>query len=191
MLPLHVQGADRLEARPAVVVVNHASYVDWLVLTAVLPPEMSFVAKSDLARFRPLRWVLSRMGTRFVERDDVHASVEDARALLRAVQGGESLVLFPEGTRTRAPGLGGFQMGAFVAAADAGVALVPVSLRGTRSVLRDGSWWPHRHPVEIHVHAPLHARAHGWREALELRNAARERIATTCGEPLLSTALRS
>jgi 1-acyl-sn-glycerol-3-phosphate acyltransferase len=191
MLPLHVQGADRLEARPAVVVVNHASYVDWLVLTAVLPPEMSFVAKSDLARFRPLRWVLSRMGTRFVERDDVHASVEDARALLRAVQGGESLVFFPEGTLTRAPGLGGFQMGAFVAAADAGVALVPVSLRGTRSVLRDGSWWPHRHPVEIHVHAPLHARAHGWREALELRNAARERIAATCGEPLLSTALRS
>jgi len=120
----------------------------------------------------------------------VHASVEDAKALLRAVQAGESLVFFPEGTLTRAPGLREFQMGAFLTAADAGVILVPVSLRGTRSVLRDGSWWPHRHLVEVDVHAPLHARAPGWREALQLRNAARERISTTCGEPLLSSALR-
>jgi 1-acyl-sn-glycerol-3-phosphate acyltransferase len=158
--------------------------VDWLLLTAVLPCEMSFVAKRELAQSWPLRWVLSRMGTRLVERDDVHASVEDAKSLVLAVQAGESLVFFPEGTLTRAPGLRGFQMSAFVTAAQAGVALVPVSLRGTRSVLRDGSWWPHRQPVQIHVHAPLHARGAGWHEALELRDAARERA--ICGEPLLS-----
>jgi acyl-CoA synthetase (AMP-forming)/AMP-acid ligase II/acyl carrier protein len=111
MLPLHVQGADRLKARPAVVVVNHASYVDWLVLTAVLPPEMSFVAKSDLARFRPLRWVLSRMGTRFVERDDVHASVEDARALLRARAGGRVVGVLSRRNADARAGLGRFPDG--------------------------------------------------------------------------------
>jgi len=62
---------------------------------------------------------------------------------------------------------------------------VPVSLRGTRSVLRDGSWWPHRHAVHVHVHVPLQARDTGWHEALRLRDAAREQIAATCGEPLL------
>ncbi len=185
MLPMRVEGAGHLEGRQAVVVVNHASYVDWLLLTAVLPSGMSFVAKRELAQSWPLRWVLSRMGTRFVERDDVHRSVEDAKSLLLAVQAGESLVFFPEGTLTRAPGLRGFQMGAFVVAAQVGVALVPVSLRGTRSVLRDGSWWPRRQPVQIQVHAPLRARGPDWHAAVQLRDAARERIAATCGEPLL------
>jgi len=132
-----------------------------------------------------LRWMLSRVGTRFVERDDVHASVEDAKVLLRAAQSGESLVFFPEGTLTRAPGLRGFHMGAFMTAAQAGVALLPVSLRGTRSVLRLGSWRPRRYPVQVHVHGPLRAQGTGWREALQLRDAARERIAATCGEPVL------
>ncbi|HEX7436179.1 MAG TPA: AMP-binding protein, partial [Caldimonas sp.] len=187
LLPLTIEGAEHLGTGVAVVAVNHESYVDWLLLTAILPAQMSFVAKRELAQSGPLRWLLVRMGTRFVERDDVHSSVEDAKVLLRAAQAGESLVFFPEGTLTRAPGLQGFHMGAFVTAAQADVALLPVSLRGTRSVLRDGSWQPHRHPVHVHVHAPLRARGKDWRDALQLRDAARERIAATCGEPVLPT----
>ncbi|HEX7384631.1 MAG TPA: AMP-binding protein [Burkholderiaceae bacterium] len=185
-LPLVVEGESSLPAGPAIVAANHASYVDWLVLTAVLPATMSFVAKRELARPRALRAVLVRMGTRFVERDDVRAGVEDARALRDAVRAGESLVFFPEGTLSRAPGLGAFRMGAFVAAAEAGVPLAPVSLRGTRSVLRDGSWWPRRQPVRVVVHPALHADGAGWGDALRLRNAAREAIASACGEPLLA-----
>jgi len=182
---LRVDGAEHLRAGRAVVVANHASYVDWLVLTAILPPETGFVAKRELARLAPMRWVLSRMGTRFVGREEVHRSVEDAKALRCAVQAGESLVFFPEGTLTRAPGLRGFRMGAFVTAAQAGVALVPVSLRGTRSVLRDGSWRPRRHPVQIHVHAPIRPGGTGWHDAVQLRDALARGIAQTCGEPLL------
>jgi 1-acyl-sn-glycerol-3-phosphate acyltransferase len=63
-----------------------------------------------------LRWLLTRMGVRFVERDDVHASVEDAKRLVQAAKAGECLVFFPEGTFGRAPKLRSFHMGAFVAA---------------------------------------------------------------------------
>ena len=185
MLPVQVEGAEHLAIARAVVVSNHASYLDWLLLTAILPAEMSFVAKRELAQSRPLRWLLSRMGARFVERDDVRGSVADARVLLEAVQGGESLVFFPEGTLTRAPGLRGFHMGAFVTAAQAAVPLLPVTLRGTRSVLRDGSWWPRRYPVQVHVDAPLHAPTADWHGALQLRDAARQRIAASCDEPVL------
>ncbi len=184
-LPLQVEGAYP-KLSQVVVIANHASYVDWLVLAAVLPPQVSFVAKRELARAAPLRWVLSRMGTRFVERDDVHASVEGAKVLLEAVRSGESLVFFAEGTVSRAPGLQPFHMGAFVTAAQAGVAVVPVSLRGTRSVLREGSWRPRRHPVQVHMHMPLQAAGTQWRDAVALRDAARERIASTCGEPVLA-----
>jgi 1-acyl-sn-glycerol-3-phosphate acyltransferase len=185
-LPLQVQGEAALQGRIGIVVCNHASYLDWLLLTAVLPASACFVAKRELAQVALVGWVLGRMGVRFVERDDVHASVEGAKDLVLAAKAGETLVYFPEGTLTRAPGLRTFRMGAFVAAAQAGVAVVPVSLRGTRSVLRDGSWWPHREPVTLQVLAPLAADGGSWSDALHLRDAARERIARGCGEPVLA-----
>jgi 1-acyl-sn-glycerol-3-phosphate acyltransferase len=77
-------------------------------------------------------------------------------------------------------------MGAFVAAARAGVAVVPVSLRGTRSVLRDGSWWPRRGRIAVQVHEPLGAGGDTWSDAVRLRDRARERIAQGCAEPVIA-----
>jgi 1-acyl-sn-glycerol-3-phosphate acyltransferase len=167
-------------------VCNHASYLDWLVLMAVLPAAACFVAKRELRRGGLFGWVLQRMGVRFVARDDVGASVADARRLVEAAQAGESLVFFPEGTLSRAPGLLPFHMGAFVAAAQSGQGVLPVSLQGTRSVLRDGSWWPRRGAITVTLHAPLYADGLAWDSLIRLRDAARKRIAAACAEPLRS-----
>lgn len=185
-ITVQVEGGTAVPHGPQVFVSNHASYLDWLVLTAVLPSEADFVAKRELARHALLRWLLDRMGVRFVARDDVRASVEDAKRLVEAVKGGASVVFFPEGTLTRAPGLRPFRMGAFIAAAQAEAAIVPVSLRGTRSVLRDGSWWPRREVVLVRLHEALRAEGGTWSDAVGLRDCARERLAQGCGEPMLA-----
>ena len=185
-LPVRVEGDVAAQQGPWIFVSNHASYLDWLVLTAVLPAEVSFVAKRELTGRAPLKWLLERMDVHFVQRDEVHASVEDAQRLVEAAKGGASLVYFPEGTLTRAPGLQPFRMGAFIAAAQSGAVVVPVSLRGTRSVLRDGSWWPRRLPVVVRLHEPLRAEGSTWPDAVDLRDRARERIAQGCGEPMLA-----
>ncbi|MFZ5541925.1 MAG: AMP-binding protein [Pseudomonadota bacterium] len=187
-LPLSVQGQPVLQALqqgPWIAVANHASYLDWLLLTAVLPAQACLVAKRELGRHAALRWFLGRMGVKLVEREDVAASVDDAQRLVRAAQAGECLVFFAEGTLTRAPGLRAFHLGAFVAAAQAGVAVVPVALRGTRSVLRDGSWWPRRGPIAVELHAPLRPGGPQWGDAVRLRDQARGLIAASCGEPAL------
>ncbi len=57
-------------------------------------------------------------------------------------------------------------MGAFIVSAESGASLLPLSLRGTRSVLREGSWWPRRHPVRLQVHEPLQATAPDWQNAV-------------------------
>ena len=106
-----------------------------------------------------------------------------ARELAAAARAGDSLVIYPEGTFTREPGLRPFHMGAFVAAAQSGRPVVPVALRGTRSVLRDGSWLPRRAPVEVHIEKPLAPRGGGWSDALALRDEARRAILARCGEP--------
>jgi 1-acyl-sn-glycerol-3-phosphate acyltransferase len=105
------------------------------------------------------------------------------RLLAAAARAGESLVVYPEGTFTRAPGLREFHLGAFAAAAQSGRPVVPVALRGTRSVLRDGSWLPRRRPVAVFIDAPLWPRGADWRDALALRDAARRAILAHCNEP--------
>ncbi|HEX7686628.1 MAG TPA: lysophospholipid acyltransferase family protein, partial [Burkholderiaceae bacterium] len=185
-IELECTGQDVLAdgGRGGVYVCNHASYVDWLVLVAALPVHARFVAKRELARRRPLRWFLARMGVHFVERVEVRARTADAAALARLMAEGQCLVMFPEGTFGRAPGLRPFHLGAFMAAARAGVPVVPVGVSGTRSALRDGSWMPRRGRVGVHIDAPLRPTGTGWSDAVRLRDDARACIARHCGEPL-------
>jgi 1-acyl-sn-glycerol-3-phosphate acyltransferase len=173
-IALGVEGRDRLPARGAsVLAVNHASYLDGVVLCAVLPPHFAFVAKRELAGQWFAGLFLRRLGARFVERFDLERSVADSDALGEALRAGQSLVFFPEGTFTREPGLRPFRMGAFVLAANTGVPLLPVAIRGTREILRDGQWFPHRGAVQVHVCDPLQAGGRDWSAAIRLRDEAR------------------
>ena len=90
-----------------------------------------------------------------------------------AAKHGESLAIFPEGTLLRRPGLLPFRTGAFQVAAQAGIPVVPMALRGVRSVLRDGTWFPRRYPIAVTIGAPI---APG-RQRLECRGAS---CATAC-----------
>jgi len=183
-LPLVVTGLENLPERgPAVVVSNHESYVDGVILFAILPPGVCLVAKRELGSSPVVGRALRSIGVRFVERFDAQRGVEDTRSLSRAAAGGEILVFFPEGTLTRAPGLLPFQMGAFVVSAAAHAPLVPVVIRGTRSVLRDGSWMPRRAAIHVDVGAPIEPAGEDWSSAVVLRDRARARILATCGEP--------
>jgi 1-acyl-sn-glycerol-3-phosphate acyltransferase len=178
---LKVQVQGRAPSQPAVFVANHASYADSLILTALLPPGAHFAAKREFASVPVLGWLLARFGTRFVERPP-RARRLKARAICCGGARRQSLS-HPEGTFTREPGLRAFRMGAFVAAAQSGRPVVPVALRGTRSVLRAGSLLPRRVPVEVFIATPLAPRGSDWSDALELRDAARRAILAHCGEP--------
>ena len=81
-------------------------------------------------------------------------------------------------------------MGAFQAAAEAGVPVVPITIRGTRTVLRPDTWLPRRGKITVVVDPPIEPNPQGertdsgaWAEALRLRNAARARILSRSGEP--------
>lgn len=190
-LSVTVHGAERLPmGRPCVIVANHASYLDAYLLVAALPLAFSFVAKTELQRQRGVSLALRRIGAEFVERFDLRRGVADARRLAGRAREGRSLMFFPEGTFTRVPGLRPFHLGAFIAATEAGVPVVPVSIRGTRSILRDGSWLPRRGAVTIHVGEPVEpepdapaAETSSWARALRLRDSARRYILRYCGEP--------
>jgi 1-acyl-sn-glycerol-3-phosphate acyltransferase len=125
------------------------------------------------------------LGAEFVERFAAHESVQDARRLEAALRAARPLVFFPEGTFTRLPGLKPFRMGAFVVAANTGIPVVPVAICGTRSILRDGQWWPRRGTIKITFGAPLLPNADArdaFAAGVVLRDAARAHILRYCGE---------
>jgi acyl carrier protein len=188
-IPLVMRGAERLPATPVVLAVNHTSYLDAVVLVALLGPRVySFVAKREFEDNPLMRALLKGFGTLFVERFDVQKSAEHADVLVEAARGGTSMVIFPEGTLTRNTGLMAFHAGAFQVAAQAGVPVVPVALRGVRSVLRDGTWYARRAPVAVTVCAPIAPDGADWAATLRLRDRARAEILQHCGEPDLAPA---
>ena len=186
-LQLVVTGREHLgSAGPTVLVANHASYVDAIVLVATLPPDVHYVAKREFGRQPVVGSALRRLGSYFVERFDPARGVEDTRELVAAAGRGETLVFFPEGTFSRAPGLRPFRTGAFSVAAEAGVPVTPVVLRGTRSLLREHRWLPSRGPVEVAVQPPILPDGADWSAAVRLRDHVRETMLRACGEPDLA-----
>ena len=187
-IPLITQGFENFPGKGSCVLVsNHASYLDGVVLVAALPGQVGFVAKEALEQQLIPRLFLRKIGAVFVERFDRQRSVADARQITQTLQGEGSMLFFPEGTLRRAPGLLPFHMGAFSAAAEANVPVVPVIIRGTRSVLRDQEWFPRRGKVIIRMEKPITGEGSDWGAAVKLRDASRAAILNHLGEPDLAS----
>jgi len=186
-IKLSVHGLEHLPSgRPCVLAVNHASFIDGPVVLTALPEPMCFIAKRELLDHFVPRIYLKSIGTRFVERFDTQRGVEDVESFVETTRRGDSLIVFPEGTFRRAPGLRSFRMGAFVVAARVGAPVVPLTLRGTRSVLRDGQWLFRRGTISATLSAPIEPTGTDWASAIALRDHTRAEILRLCAEPDLS-----
>jgi 1-acyl-sn-glycerol-3-phosphate acyltransferase len=152
---------------------------------------MSYVVKRDLANRFFSRLLFKRFGAEFVERFDARRSATDATQVKRAVKQGRSVVFFPEGTFGREPGLRPFRIGAFLVAAQAKAPVAPVAIRGTRSLLRSGQWFPRWAALRVTVGKPLTPQGADWSAIIQLRDEAREQILGLCGEPDLAPAIET
>jgi 1-acyl-sn-glycerol-3-phosphate acyltransferase len=186
-----VEGRQRVPVdRPCVIVSNHASYLDGPVLVAALQCRFSFIAKGELLeKFIP-RLFLRRIGTEFVERFDKQQSVDDAERLANLVVQNHNPLYFAEGTFQREAGLLPFRMGAFLTATRAGVPVIPVTIRGTRTILRADSWFPRHGSISVIINSPVYPPAVDvnseqqlWNSAIKLRDEVRREILGNTGEP--------
>jgi len=180
-----VTGRQNLSAGPHVLAANHASYIDAIVLGAALPPQHRyvFVAKREFAQRWIPRLFLHGLDAVFVERLDPRQGVEDVGRVEQAARGGASPIFFPEGTFDRRPGLREFRMGTFLVAARTGLPVVPIGLRGTRSILRGDGWFPRSGAVSVTFGTPLTPHGGDWAAAVDLRDRVRAEIMRLSGEP--------
>ena len=181
--PIRVEGLEHLEGvGQAVFVANHASYLDPILVMATLPARLRFAVKARLATYPFLGTAIRKAGHIPIEKGDLSQKIEGAGAVLAALQGDESLFVFPEGTFVFAPGLLPFRLGAFRAAVEGGCPVVPVAIAGTRAMFPAGTMVLRRSAVTVTVGAPIHPTAGGWPEMVRLRDEARAFVERHSGE---------
>jgi len=177
-----VSGLEHLPDGACVAVANHSSYLDGIVLTAVLPPQFTFVIKREMTQVPFANFLLQRIGSEFVERFDRSRGAIDARRIFGHAAQRKSLAFFPEGTFGPEPGLKRFHNGAFVAALRGKMPVAPIIIRGTRDMLRAHTWLARPGHIEVIIKPAIEIDA-ATGSAKQLKLAAREAILKDLGEP--------
>jgi 1-acyl-sn-glycerol-3-phosphate acyltransferase len=152
-------GLDRLQpGRTYVFVANHQSIYDIPILFWSLPYQLRIIAKDSLGRFPFLGWHLRRTGHMLVDRRRPDRTRIFGWAS-RLTSNGLSLIVFPEGTRSRDGRVARFKGGSFYLALQAGLPIVPLSVVGSRHVMLKGRLATYPGDVKLIVHEPIDTRA--------------------------------
>ena len=182
-IKVSTSGLETLPDGHCVVVANHASYVDGPLLKGFLPPRFSFVIKGEMRNIPVVHFMLRRAGSKFVERFTAAGSARDARHIVKAAKDGQSLAFFPEGTFIKEPGIDRFRPGAFSAAINGEMPVVPVAIGGTRQMMPSGRLLPAPCRLGVQVLPPIFPDDPAFADNRQLAEAARQAIIAALDEP--------
>jgi 1-acyl-sn-glycerol-3-phosphate acyltransferase len=151
---VRVEGLEHLEPhRSYVFAANHQSIYDIPIVFASIPAQLRIVAKASLGRIPFLGWHLRRAGHLLVDRKNPGPDI--VQKMRRLVGESSSLIVFPEGTRSVDGSVARFKKGPFLVAVDAGLPVVPVSISGSRHVMKKGRLMVCRGEVQLTIHEPV------------------------------------
>jgi len=172
-----VEGVENLNpVETAIYCANHQSAMDIPILFANLPVQFRFVAKRSLFRMPFMGWHLKRSGHIPVDRERPREAMRSLDAAAQRIRAGSSVVLFPEGHRSRNGKMGPFKSGSFYLAIQAGVPVIPITLNGTRAVLKPDTYHVRAGPTEMIVHPAIPTRGLALRDVDALCGKVRAQI---------------
>ena len=164
LLPVHVQGREKLEKHTSYVFVpNHQGAFDIFLIYGFLGRNFKWMMKKSLRKIPFVGKACESAGHIFVDRSNPKKMLGMVRQAEASLKDGVSLVVFPEGSRTRDGRLGSFKRGAFQMADDLQLAVVPVTINGSFDVMpRTSKWyWVRRRKLTLTIHAPIYPQSQG------------------------------
>ncbi len=185
LVDMRVIGTENLNPdQHYVFVSNHFSLIDTPVMFGSMPRPFRILARHGLWKIPFIGWHLNRAGHLPVNREDAREAVRNIAAAAEKIQSGYSILLFPQGGRTRGETMRPFKPGAAYIAIQAGVPIVPMALVGTRKILSPGS--THLRPgiAELRIGAPVSTEGLHRRDGKKLIQEIRETIGRMSEAPI-------
>jgi len=167
--------------RPAIYCSNHQSFLDVVLLPAMLPPETVFIAKREIKKVPFFGPAFAQGGAVLIDRSNPRGAIESIRQGIKELPTDWAVVIFPEGTRSTTGELRHFKKGVIHVALATGFPIVPMAVHGVRELTRSPRWLPRKGTVQIAVGEPIETR--GWTEdeidihLAEVRDAVAEQLA--------------
>jgi len=153
---VRVEGLEHVRpGQTTIYCVNHQSAMDIPILFVNLPVQFRFVAKRSLFSMPFLGWHLRRSGHIPVDRNRPREALKSMKKAAQEIREGKSVLLLPEGHRSRNGQILPFKAGSFYIAILSGVPIVPITLNGTRYVLKPDTYHVHAGQTEMIVHPPI------------------------------------
>lgn len=135
---LHIQGKENLSQKEAAVYMGtHKSYMDIVIMIALVDAPLIFIAKSELKTLPFLSTWVKTVGGIYIDRDDIRQSFRVIVEAIEMLERGYSIAIFPEGTRSKGSELGDFKAGSFKLATKANVPIVPIAMGNTFKLLEE------------------------------------------------------
>lgn len=182
---IQVYGEDRIPAdEPVLFVGNHQGNFDIPILLGYIKKPKGFIAKVELEKLPLISDWMKLMHCVFIDRTNVRQSVKAIGQGVRNLKKGHSMVLFPEGTRSPDGHLGEFKPGGLKLATKSGVSIVPVTLRGSKDIMKKGSWRIRPAKVDIVIGEPIPSDIVKNTDTTELSDQVRAVIAKELGQTI-------
>jgi 1-acyl-sn-glycerol-3-phosphate acyltransferase len=179
---VEVTGRENLPAHDRICFVsNHQSYMDILLITGYIPKTIGYITKKELGRLPVFNLWMKASGCIFIDRHDLRQSLAALERGVENIGNGWPMLVFPEGTRSRGPRMGGFHPGSLRLAERSGATIVPLTVDGTYRMYEEGRRIRGGR-ISLVIHPPLEA-AFQNRKRTELAEVLRRIIAPGGGQP--------
>jgi len=174
---LNIEGLEKIDKSKSYIFIgNHQSHFDVLSVFSAIPMTVRFMAKKELFKIPAFGWALYASGTIRIDRSNREKAISSMNSALDRIRKGVSVVVFPEGTRSEDGKIRDFKKGGFVLAIKGGIPIVPVSVSGSRFILRKNSMRFHPGEIKIVLSDPINTNEYGYLEREKLRTDVRNII---------------
>jgi 1-acyl-sn-glycerol-3-phosphate acyltransferase len=183
LVRLDVEGLETVDwQRPYLIAANHRSFLDIPILFRGLPQNLRFLVKSELRHLPFLGWYIKAMGMVFVDRRDRSRGLEGVRQASEIARAGQTLVVFPEGTRSKDGRLQKLKTGGLLAAIQSGLPVLPVAITGDEKVLPTGPYRARAGRARLRIGRPIETTAFGPEDRHILADAVRTQLEELLGQ---------
>lgn len=153
---VNVHGLENIPEGPVLFVSNHQSNMDIAIICGFIDKPKGFIAKKELKKLPLINKWITLAGSIYLDRENPRKSMEGILEGIKTLKNGHSLVVFPEGTRSRGDKMGEFKSGSFKLATKSKVPILPLTIDGTYRVMEANKILIKPSNINFYVHKPIY-----------------------------------